>query len=369
MWILNWIMVNLFIAILLDSFDLMGDEELKFPNGFPETFKVHMLAEKELKDRLKGKKKEENQEEHSKHDDDRKDGAKSEDYSDDSSSSEEEVEDEEKSAKLIGSQALLKNWEKINRYFKSVDCEKSLYLFPQTNKMRIKFFQIISHRYFDRLILTLILLSTFRLILETFTPGDPSYKLSYAYLDIFFNICFVTEMILKIISYGFVVDDGSYLRDSWNQMDMLIVIFSLVDLPTISETISNGGVTNNSSRNIAFFKVLRLLRTFRPLRFISHNPQMKLLIICLFDSFESIFNSFIILVFIMFIFAVTGLNLFYSEYKTCYYYNTNSLTSTYQYSPIPNFIDILIDLTNKNVTHAKITDVGFLNDFVYNLIN
>lgn len=361
-------MVNLFIAILLDSFDLMGDDELKFPNGFPETFKAHMLAEKELKDRLKGKKKDENQEEHTKNDD-KKDGNKSEDYSDDSSSSEEEVEDEEKSAKLIGSQALLKNWEKINRYFKSVDCEKSLYLFPQTNKMRIKFFQIISHRYFDRLILTLILLSTFRLIIETFTPNDdPNYKLIYAYLDIFFNICFVTEMILKIISFGFLLDDGSYLRDSWNQMDMLIVIFSLVDLQTISETLKNPSSTSKSA-NIAFFKVLRLLRTFRPLRFISHNPQMKLLIICLFDSFESIFNSFIILIFIMFIFSVTGLNLFLSEYKTCYYSNTNSLTSTYQYLPIPNFIDILINLTTQNVTQAQISNVTFLKDFVINNLN
>ena len=51
MWILNWVMVNLFLAILLDSFDLIGVDELKFPNGFPETFKNYMLAEKELKDR------------------------------------------------------------------------------------------------------------------------------------------------------------------------------------------------------------------------------------------------------------------------------------------------------------------------------
>src|SRR5690606_3459077 len=117
----------------------------------------------------------------------------------------------------------------------------------------------------------------------------------FAYCDLFFNIMFVSEMVLKIIALGFVMDEGSYLRDSWNQMDIIIVLFSLIDMPTIFQTIG-GNKVNNS---LGFLRVLRLLRTLRPLRFISHNPQMKMLVIALFESVESIFGVFIILLLIM----------------------------------------------------------------------
>ena len=44
-------MINLFIAILIGSFNMNEDEELKFPNGFPELFKHFMLEEQKIKDR------------------------------------------------------------------------------------------------------------------------------------------------------------------------------------------------------------------------------------------------------------------------------------------------------------------------------
>lgn len=41
----NWVLFNLFMAILLDSFEIMEEEELKLPNGFPEVFKKHIEHE------------------------------------------------------------------------------------------------------------------------------------------------------------------------------------------------------------------------------------------------------------------------------------------------------------------------------------
>lgn len=37
-------------------------------------------------------------------------------------------------------------------------------------------------------------------------------------------------MILKVISYGFVMDKGSYLRDSWNKLDFLIVLVGIIEI-------------------------------------------------------------------------------------------------------------------------------------------
>jgi len=35
-------------------------------------------------------------------------------------------------------------------------------------------------------------------------------------VDFFFNFCFIIEMFFKVIAMGLIMDEGSYLRDSWN---------------------------------------------------------------------------------------------------------------------------------------------------------
>ena len=72
------------------------------------------------------------------------------------------------------------------------------------------------------------------------------------------NCVFFIEAILKIISLGWYMDNGSYLTDSWSQLDFFIVLTSFIDMIF-------------SGVNLPFIKILRLLRTLRPLRFISHN--------------------------------------------------------------------------------------------------
>lgn len=77
-------------------------------------------------------------------------------------------------------------------------------------------------------------------------------------LDYAFNYLFILEMILKFIALGFAMDEGSYLRDSWNNLDFFIVVTSIIDMM----------LTNT---DIPALKVLRMLRMIRPLRVISHN--------------------------------------------------------------------------------------------------
>jgi hypothetical protein len=44
-----------------------------------------------------------------------------------------------------------------------------------------------------------------------------------------FQIFFTIEMVLKVIAFGFVMDENSYLTESWSQMDFFIVIIGLID--------------------------------------------------------------------------------------------------------------------------------------------
>ena len=90
-------------------------------------------------------------------------------------------------------------------------------------------------------------------------PKDNQFIVISEELDFIFNYLFITEMVLKIIALGFAMDEGSYLRDSWNGLDFFIVVTSIIDMM----------LTNT---NIPALKVLRLLRMIRPLRVISHNP-------------------------------------------------------------------------------------------------
>ena len=78
-------------------------------------------------------------------------------------------------------------------------------------------------------------------------------------LDFVFNYLFILEFVLKVIALGFAMDEGSYLRDSWNRLDFFIVSTSIVDMLL-------------SSTDIPALKILRMLRMIRPLRVISHNP-------------------------------------------------------------------------------------------------
>ena len=50
-------------------------------------------------------------------------------------------------------------------------------------------------------------------------------------IDITMTIIFTTEALLKIITLGFVFNGRhSYLRNTWNILDFIIVIFALVSL-------------------------------------------------------------------------------------------------------------------------------------------
>ena len=107
----------------------------------------------------------------------------------------------------------------------------------------------------------LIALSSTKLALESYITeldNDHQLVLINYYSNYIFNYLFIFEFILKSIALGFVMDEGSYLRDSWNGMDFFIVVTSILDMLL-------------ASTDIPAIKILRMLRMIRPLRVISHN--------------------------------------------------------------------------------------------------
>lgn len=117
----------------------------------------------------------------------------------------------------------------------------------------------------------MIILSSAKLIVDASTIdmelSDTAIRLSNLF-DFIFTIIFTLESLLKSIAFGFVMNKNSYLREYWNILDFFIVMTSLLDI-----TLTN--------IELPFIKILRLLRTLRPLRFISHNEAMKTIVIAL----------------------------------------------------------------------------------------
>ena len=114
-------------------------------------------------------------------------------------------------------------------------------------------------------ILSLICLSSILLALDN-PLSDPESNLVYFlyYADILLTAVFTLEAVFKIITFGFIFNGSkSYIRNSWNIMDMVVVIVSIISIAM-------------QSNKIKTVKILRLLRILRPLRVISRNKGLKI---------------------------------------------------------------------------------------------
>ena len=65
-----------------------------------------------------------------------------------------------------------------------------------------------------------------------------------------------------------------------------------------------------SNVDVPAIKILRLLRTLRPLRVISHNVAMKLIVASIFDSVDALANVILVIVSIWLMFAILAVNFF-----------------------------------------------------------
>jgi len=97
------------------------------------------------------------------------------------------------------------------------------------------------------------------------------------------------------------MDENSYLRDEWNQLDFFIVSSSIVDMML-------------SDMELSAMKILRMLRALRPLRFLTHNIELKLIVNALIGSLGGIFNVLIVVAVVFLIYAIFGVSLYSGKF-------------------------------------------------------
>ncbi|CAD8085427.1 unnamed protein product [Paramecium sonneborni] len=211
-----------------------------------------------------------------------------------------------------------KVFQQIFQYFVEPGlCQYSVYLFSQDNLIRRICYRIVKDDKFETLIFFMIFLTSTKLVFDTYIPDSGELKEISLDIDIFFAVFFGVEMFMKIIAFGFVQQENSYLRESWNILDFFIVIASFIDVSV-------------STINLSFVKILRLLRTLRPLRFITHNRSMKILVSALLQSINGIFNVAIVVILVWMMFAILGINLQKNKMNYC---DTGDDEVHYDYGP------------------------------------
>ncbi|XP_056153363.1 voltage-dependent T-type calcium channel subunit alpha-1G [Lampris incognitus] len=197
----------------------------------------------------------------------------------------------------------------------------SLYLFPPESRFRIVCNKIITHKMFDHVVLVIIFLNCITIAMERPRIDPNSAERIFLTLSNYiFTAIFVTEMAVKIAAKGWCFGDKAYLRSSWNILDGMLVLISVIDI--LVSLISNSG-----TKILGMLRVLRLLRTLRPLRVISRAPGLKLVVETLMSSLKPIGNIVVICCAFFIIFGILGVQLFKGKFFICQGEDVRNITN------------------------------------------
>uniref|UniRef100_A0A452RC35 Calcium voltage-gated channel subunit alpha1 H n=1 Tax=Ursus americanus TaxID=9643 RepID=A0A452RC35_URSAM len=107
----------------------------------------------------------------------------------------------------------------------------ALYLFSPQNRFRVSCRKVIAHKMFDHVVLVFIFLNCITIALERpdIDPGSTE-RVFLSVSNYIFTAIFVAEMMVKVVALGLVSGDHAYLQSSWNVLDGLLVLVSLVDI-------------------------------------------------------------------------------------------------------------------------------------------
>uniref|UniRef100_A0A3Q2YIP7 Voltage-dependent T-type calcium channel subunit alpha n=1 Tax=Hippocampus comes TaxID=109280 RepID=A0A3Q2YIP7_HIPCM len=197
----------------------------------------------------------------------------------------------------------------------------SLYLFSPESRFRFACNKIINHKMFDHVVLVIIFLNCITIAMERPRIDPASAERIFLTLSNYiFTAIFVTEMTIKIVALGWCFGDKAYLRSSWNILDGMLVMISVIDI--LVSFFSNSG-----TKILGMLRVLRLLRTLRPLRVISRAPGLKLVVETLMSSLKPIGNIVVICCAFFIIFGILGVQLFKGKFFVCQGEDVRNITN------------------------------------------
>lgn len=158
---------------------------------------------------------------------------------------------------------------------------------------------VCTSKYFDLAIAAVIGLNVVTMALEYYMmPVALEYALKI--FNYFFTAVFILEAVMKFVALG----THLYLKDKWNQLDVGIVILSIVGI--VLEELE----TNIIPINPTIIRVMRVLRIARVLKLLKMAKGIRALLDTVMQALPQVGNLGLLFFLLFFIFAALGVELF-----------------------------------------------------------
>jgi len=159
---------------------------------------------------------------------------------------------------------------------------------------------IVSFWGFESIILALIVVNCFFLSAQNPKNGEGLGlpKDQFTALDALFTSIFGIEMGLKILAFGLVGGEESYLSNAWDRVDGVVVVFMALSF-------------------IPGLQVLKVFGALRPIRILVRIDQPRVVLESLLDSVPSILNVFFLCALIFLTFAIFMISRFKGALYVC----------------------------------------------------
>uniref|UniRef100_A0A8D3ATN1 Voltage-dependent L-type calcium channel subunit alpha n=1 Tax=Scophthalmus maximus TaxID=52904 RepID=A0A8D3ATN1_SCOMX len=206
---------------------------------------------------------------------------------------------------------------------------RALFCLTLNNPIRRACISLVEWKPFDIFILLSIFANCVALAIYIPFPGDDSNSTNQELetVEYAFLIIFTIETFLKIIAYGLVMHQNSYVRNGWNMLDFVIVIVGLfsVVLEMITKDADSGGQSGGKPGGFDV-KALRAFRVLRPLRLVSGVPSLQVVLNSIIKAMVPLLHIALLVLFVIIIYAIIGLELFIGKmHATCYVIQSGAL--------------------------------------------
>ncbi|XP_071821818.1 voltage-dependent calcium channel type A subunit alpha-1-like isoform X3 [Apostichopus japonicus] len=191
--------------------------------------------------------------------------------------------------------------------------DRSLFIFSEENVIRRCAKWLTEWPPFDYLILATIIANCVVLALDVHLPADDKTQMTIELekTEIYFLAIFCLEATIKICALGFILHEGSYLRNGWNIMDFIVVVTG-----TISVIAAQGADQSTSNFDL---RTLRAVRVLRPLKLVSGIPSLQVVLKSIIRAMAPLLQIALLILFVIIIFAITGMEFFQGSFHhTCY---------------------------------------------------
>lgn len=164
---------------------------------------------------------------------------------------------------------------------------------------RMSIHRLVTGKYFDLVIALVIGLNVITMSLEHYMmPMELVYTLKL--FNFIFASVFVVEALMKAIALGL----RRYLKDKWNQLDVIIVLLSILGI--ILEEMESTLIPINPT----IIRVMRVARIARVLKLLKMAKGIRQLLDTVMQALPQVGNLGLLFFLLFFIFAALGTELF-----------------------------------------------------------